>query len=181
MRLGHIALAALAVLPAAASLTACGDSFGGLEPLIRQDSFALASPSGPNGGPTAVDVADNVRLTSPELPAQANAFDLQVRQSGGTFSLVPSPGNGNLRGAGLQKTTRTLEAPGKAPREVAGYTRDTAVPVAAGETYFVQTRPVCGTLSEVRHPARAGGAADSGIVRLKLISNQQCDDERLES
>lgn len=181
MRLGHIALFALAVLPAAASLTACGDSFGGLEPLIRTDSFALASPSGPNGGPTAVDIADNVRLSSPELPAQANAYDLQVRQSGSTFTLVPSPGNGNLRGAGLQKTTRTLDAPGKAPREVAGYLRDTAVVIAAGETYFVQTRPVCSTLSKYAILRVLAVRPDSGIVRLKMISNQQCDDERLES
>ena len=92
-------------------------------------------------------MANNACLTHPERPAEAGVFDLQVRQNGSTFSLVPVPGVGSLRGAGLQKTTRDIVNAGNAPREVAGYTR-TAVQVAVGETYFVQTRPVCSTTSK---------------------------------
>jgi hypothetical protein len=179
LRSAYTALAALAILPLAASLTACGDTFGGIDPLIRADSFVLASPTGPNGGPSAVDVANNVLLTHPELPAQAGVFDLQVRQNGSTFSLVPSEGVGSLRGAGLQKTTRDITNAGNAPREVAGYTR-TAVQVAVGETYFVQTRPVCSTTSKYGILQIVALKPDSGTMTLKLISNQNCDDERLE-
>lgn len=167
------------MLPAAASLTACGDAFGGLDPLIRTDSFTLAAPSGLSTRPSAVDVADNVLLSYPERPSQAGAFDLQVRQNGSTFVLVPSQPSGRLRGAGLQKTTRTVEAAGKAPREVSGYTR-TEVPIAVGETYFVQTRPVCSTTSKYGILRVVALKPDSGIVTLKLRSNQNCDDERLE-
>ena len=179
MRSAFPALAALALLPLAASLSACGDTFGGIDPLIRTDSFTLAAPTGPSGRPSAVDVASNVLLTHPERPAEAGVFDIQVRQNGSTFSLVPSAPVGNLRGAGLQKTTRSIDAPGKAPREVAGYTR-TAVTIAAGETYFIQTRPVCSTTSKYGIFKVIEVKPDSGTVTLKLVSNQNCDDERLE-
>ncbi|HET7230047.1 MAG TPA: hypothetical protein VFJ16_08605 [Longimicrobium sp.] len=180
MRFAYPALAALVLFPAAAALGACGDPFGGVDPQIVSDSVVLASANGPSTRASAVDIADNVRLTFPENPGTAGLFDLQVRQNGTAFSLVPSPSTGNLRGAGLQRTTRTLEAPGDAPREVSGYTR-TAVTVAVGETYFVQTRPVCGSSSSryaILRVVAANPAA--GELTLKILSNQNCDDERLE-
>lgn len=179
MRFATPALAAIVLLPVAAALGACGDPFGGIDPLIRADSLVLASATSPSTLASAVDVADNVRLAFPERPAEAGAFDLQVRQSGSVFTLVPSPPTGSLRGAGLQKTTRTLESPGDAPREVEGYTR-TAVQIAVGETYFVQTRPVCSTTSKYGILKVVALKPDSGLVTLKLVSNQTCDDERLE-
>ncbi len=180
MRLVFPALAALVLLPAAASLAACGDPFGGVEALVRADSIVLASANSASPLPSAVDIADNVRLTHPELPTDAGAFDLQVRQSGSTFTLVPSPGNGQLRGAGLQRTTRDIADPGNAPREVAGYTRE-AVQIAAGETYFVQTRPAC-NISSSKYAILKVLALDpaAGTVTIRMVSNQMCDDERLE-
>ncbi len=177
MRSVYPALAALLLLPAAAALGACGDTFG-VDALIRTDSLVLASANGPSSRASALDIASNAILTRPELPAQAGAFDLQVRQNGAVFSLVPSPPAGSLRGAGLQLTTRSIDTPGKAPREVDQYTR-TAVPVAVGQTYFVQTRPVCGTASKYAILRVLAVQPDSGTLTLRVVSNQTCDDERL--
>ncbi|HYH80235.1 MAG TPA: hypothetical protein VEX86_10570 [Longimicrobium sp.] len=178
MRSVYPALAALLLLPAAAALSACGDSFG-VETVLRSDSLVLASANGPSTLPSALDIANGVLSTRPELPAQAGLFDLQVRQSGNVFTLVPSPATGSLRGAGLQLTTRDIANPGNAPREVDTYTR-TAQTIAVGQTYFVQTRPVCGTASKYGMLKVLALKADSGLVTLKVVSNQGCDDERLE-
>jgi hypothetical protein len=179
LRSAYPVLAALVLLPAAAALGACGDTFG-VETLIRSDTLVLASANGPSGLASALDIASNATPTRPELPAQAGAFDLQVRQTGSTFSLVPSPPSGQLRGAGLQLTTRDIANPGKAPREVDQYTR-AAVPVSVGQTYFVQTRPVCGTASKYAILKVLSVQPDSGLLRLNVVSNQTCDDERLEA
>jgi hypothetical protein len=177
LRSVYPALAALLLLPAAAALGACGDTFG-VNALIRSDSLVLAAANGPSSRASALDIASNATLTFPELPAQAGAFDLQVRQNGAVFSLIPSPSTGSLRGAGLQLTTRDIASPGKAPREVNQYSR-VATPVAVGQTYFVQTRPVCGTASKYAILKVLAVQPDSGLVTVRVVSNQTCDDERL--
>jgi hypothetical protein len=181
LRFAQSALAALVLLPVAALLGACDDPFGGVDPVIRRDSIVLSSASTPSTLASAVDIANNVRLTRPEYPAEAGLFDLQVRQSGTAFSLVPSLPTGTLRGAGLQSTTNTLEDPGEAPREVEGYTR-TAQQVAVGQRWFVQTRPGggCGTTSKYALLQVVAADPAAGLLTLKIISNQGCDDERLE-
>lgn len=181
MRSFHLTLAALVLIPAASLLGACDDPFGGVDPLLRADSIVLSSANSASTLPSAVDIANNVARTRPELPAEAGLFDLQVRQNGTVFSLVPSPASGTLRGAGLQRTTRTLDVPGEAPREVAGYVR-TAQQVAVGDRWFVQTRPGggCGTTSKYALLQVVAADPAAGLLTLKLISNQSCDDERLE-
>jgi hypothetical protein len=176
------ALAALLLLPAAAALGACGDPFGGLDALVRTDSLEVASATGPSAKPTAIDVANNSALVRPELPGQAGQWDLQVQQAGSTFSLVPNPGTTIYRGAGLLKTTRSFTSPGSASRHSDDYTR-TPVPIATGETYFVQTRQAnltCGTVPKYGVLKVLATLPDSGFVRLLVTSNQNCDDERLE-
>src|SRR6202007_3310006 len=104
--------------------------------------------NGPSTLATAVDIAFNNSPSFPELPSEAGSWDVQVRQQGAGFVLVPNPGSGSYRGAGLQKTTRTLENPGDAPIKSASYTR-TAVAVSAGDVFYVQSRQLnsaCGTL-----------------------------------
>jgi hypothetical protein len=128
-----------------------------------------------------VDVAVNNAPTFPELPAEAGSWDLQVRQSGASFFLVPNPGNGSFRGAGLQKTTRTLESPGDAPRQSSSYTR-TEVAVSAGDVFYVQSRQSnasCGTFPKYGILKVISTVADSGVAHLAVRSNQSCDDERL--
>jgi len=175
------AVAALAVLPLVATLTACGDPFGsGLE-LVRLDSLTLASVNGPSAFATAVDLAVGNSPAFPERPSQAGSWDLQVRQDGATFFLVPNPGNGSFRGAGVQKTTHTLEDPGDAPRASDTYTR-TQVAVAAGDVFYVQSRqqnPQCGTVPKFGMLKVISTAADSGVAHIAVLSNQACNDERL--
>ncbi|HEU4557033.1 MAG TPA: hypothetical protein VFS20_04260 [Longimicrobium sp.] len=184
MRSLYSTLAALALIPAATLLGACDDPFGGVDPVLRADSIVLSSANTTaSTRPSAIDIANNVRLTRPERPTEAGLFDLQVRQSGSVFSLVPSPPGGTLRGAGLQRTTgSTLENPGEAPREVEGYERD-AQPVAVGDRWFVQTRAGaggCGTTSKYALLQVVAADPATGLITLKIISNQSCDDERLE-
>lgn len=174
-------VAALVLLPLAAGLAACDDPFASAGNFIRLDSLTLASVNGPSPRATAVDVAVQNRLSFPELPSEAGGWDLQVRQSGASFFLVPNPGNGSFRGAGLQRTTRTLDNPGDAPRQSASYTR-TELAAAPGDLFFVQSRqqnPECGTLPKYGILKVLSTVADSGLMRIVLISNQTCNDERL--
>jgi len=174
-------LAALALLPLAAGLTACDDPLGDGLNFIRLDSLTIAAVNGPSPLASAIDVAVQNRPSFPELPSQAGSWDLQVRQSGSTFYLVPNPGNGNFRGAGVQKTPRTLENPGEAPRNADAYTR-TQVTVSAGDVYYVQTRqqnPECGTVPKYGMVKVVATVPDSGVARLAVLSNQACNDERL--
>lgn len=182
MRAVFGAVAALAVLPLVAALSACDDPFGsGLE-AIRVDSLTLASVNGPSAFATAVDVAVANSPAFPERPSQAGAWDVQLRQTGSTFFLVPNPGNGTYRGAGLLKTSRTLDDPGDAPRDSDDYTR-TQVAVAAGDVFYVQSRqqnPQCGTLPKYGILKVISTVADSGVAHIAVRSNQSCNDERLD-
>jgi hypothetical protein len=174
-------VAALVLLPLAAVLTACSDPSGANSVFLRLDSLTLASVNGPSTRATAVDVALANSPAFPERPAGAGNWDFQLRQSGSAFFLTPNPGNGSFRGAGLQKTVRTLENPGDAPRESDSYTR-TEVAVAAGDVFYVQARqrtPNCGTLPIFGILKVISTAADSGTARIAVLSNQSCGDERL--
>ena len=182
MRAVFSAVAALAVLPLVAVLTACGDPFGSGLNTVRLDSLTLASVNGPSTFATAVDVATGNAPTFPERPSQAGSWDVQVRQSGATFYLFPNPGNGSYRGAGLLKTSRTLDDPGDAPRESDQYTR-TQVAVAAGDVYYVQSRQQngqCGVVPKYGILKVISTVADSGLARIAVLSNQNCNDERLD-
>ena len=180
MRAVFPAVAVLVLLPLGAALSACGDPLGDAQ-FVRLDSLTLAAANGPSELPTAVDIVLNNAPSFPELPAEAGNWDVQVRMQGSTFFLVPNAGNGGFRGAGLQKTTRTLENPGDAPIKSASYTR-TEVAVAPGEVYYVQSRQfnnVCGSVPKYGILKVVSTSADSGIVHLAVLSNQACADERL--
>lgn len=180
MRAVFPVVAALALLPLGAALSACGDPLGSAQ-FIRLDSMALAAANGPSTLPTAVDIVINNAPSFPELPSEAGNWDLQVRMQGTTFYLVPNPGNGTYRGAGLQKTTRTLENPGDAPIKSSTYTR-TQVAVAPGDVFYVQSRQfnnICGTLPKYGILKVISTQADSGVAHIAVLSNQSCADERL--
>ena len=180
MRAVFPAVAALVLLPFAALVSGCGDPFGSTQ-LIRLDSLSLASVNGPSTLPTAVDIVLNNAPSFPELPSEAGDWDLQVRQQGTTFYLIPNPGNGSFRGAGLQKTSRTLDNPGDAPIHSASYTR-TEVAVAPGDVFYVQSRQsnsICGSVPKYGILKVISTVADSGIAHIAVLSNQSCADERL--
>ena len=183
LRAVHTALATAAALLAASALSACGDPFGGQEPLLRTDSITLASVTGPSPLPTAIDIATNNAPARPERPNEAGDWDFQVRTSGASFILHPNPGVSPYRAAGLQRTTRSFDDPGTAPRDNDGYTR-TDVTVQPGEVYFAQSRQrngTCGTVAKFGILKVLSVSVDSGLVHLVVTSNQNCDDERLEN
>lgn len=183
MRAVFPVIGALIVLPALASLAACGDAFGPDQTLLRTDSLSLAALNGPSRLPSALDVAGNDAPAFPELPAQAGEWDVQFRLQNGAFVVVPNPGSGAYRGAGVTPTTNTIESPGSAPRATSAYTR-TAVPITAGQSFYVQSRQYtplqCGTVGKYGLLKIVSIAADSGVVHVAVRSNQACDDERLQ-
>lgn len=182
MRSTFPVLAALLLLPAAASLTACDDATG-VGNFLRGDSIDLAAVNGPSTRATAVDVLNGVLPSFPERPAYAGAYDFQVRQHGSTLWFVPNRGESGLRGTGLAETTRSYDNPGNAPRRVDAYGRD-SVAVVAGKSYFLQTRVVpaiCSTTSKYALINILAVRPDSGTVTFRMVSNQNCDDERLEA
>ena len=182
MRAVFSACGAVAALSAALALSACGDPFGGQQPLLRTDSVTLASVNGPSELPTAIDIAVNDAPAQPELPTEAGEWDFQVRSSGATYLLHPNPGIAPFRGAGLVRTTRAFDDPGTAPRDNESYTRTDQV-IQPGEVYYVQSRQrngPCGSLAKFGIMKIIAIRADSGVVHLAVTSNQNCDDERLE-
>jgi hypothetical protein len=181
LRAAFTAVGALAVLAAAGSLAACGDPFGGTDPLLRTDSVALASVTGPSQLPTAIDIVSNNALALPELPTEAGDWDFQVRTSAGALVLHPNPGTAPYRGAGLLKTTADFANPGSASRDNNAYTR-TDVAIQPGEVYYLQSRQrnnVCGTVPTYGVLKVLSLRPDSGVAHLVVTSNHNCDDERL--
>lgn len=172
----------LVALPAAAALAACGDTSGlGAPALLTTDSARLSTPtSSVTNRPTAIDLTNSNAPASPELPGQAGSWDIQLRQSGATMQLAPRPTLSTQRGAGLKLTTNEVENAGRAPRGYSAYLHE-AVNIAAGERYYVRSRETssfaCVKYAIVKvlevHP-------DSGTATLRIRSNQNCDDERLE-
>jgi hypothetical protein len=184
VRAVHFVLYTLVLLPAAASLTACSDPFSANQDLIVLDSVTLAAVNGPSELPTAIDIATANAPSRPELPGEAGEWDLQVRMQGSGFVLVPNAGSGVYRGAGLKRTTRTLEDPGDAPRQSSEYQR-TEVSVVPGDVFYVQSRQytplACGVSPKYGILKVVSTSAASGELRLAVLSNQSCNDERLVS
>jgi len=175
-------LSAVFMLGATAVLLGgCDDPFGLGEVILVRDTVTLTAPSTPGDAPSAVDLAEGVAPRRPELPGEAQQWDLQLRQEGATFTLVPFAQLVSLRGAGLTLTDLGFDEVTEAPRGTGEYTR-APVTVAAGQTYFVQTRQTqslrCAKFAVIKVLAVS---ADSGTAHIAVRSNQACDDERLEA
>ena len=171
--------AALLLIAAAPFMGGCDDPFGLGEVILVQDTIILTAPTVPGNTASAVDLAEGVSPRRPELPAEAQQWDLQIRQEGTAFSLVPFPQLSSLRGAGLRLSDRAFEDVDEAPRGSASYTRaETAI--TPGQTFFVQSRQSqslrCSKFSVLKV---LSVSADSGLAHIAVRSNQSCDDERL--
>ena len=171
-------IAALAAT--AASLAGCDDPLGLDDPVIQTDTITLAAPTSASALPSAIEITNFNVLRFPELPAQALAWDFQLRQEGSTFLIAPVQQVDRFRGAGIQPADRDIEQVQEAPRARDSYTR-TPLAVTVGQTYYLQsrqTRSLC-----VKFGALKVLSVDpaAGTARIVVRSNQNtnCDDERL--
>jgi hypothetical protein len=173
-------LFAFVLIPSAVVLSGCEDPFNLGDPVLALDSLRLAAPTSQVNIPTAVDVNNGNALRRPELPSESSAWDFQLRQNGSSFSLVPFGTLGRLRGAGIRPADAPFETAEEAPRGRGEYTR-TGVPIAPGQSFYVQTREAQNSLCVKYGILKVlSVSADSGTARLAVRSNQNCDDERLQ-
>lgn len=175
-----ILLFAFVLVPSALALGACEDPFDLGDPVLKSDSVRLAAPTSQVNIPTAIDINNGNALRRPELPSDANAWDFQLRQDGGTFSLVPIATEGRSRGAGLRVADRPFDTAEEAPRGRGEYTRG-PLAITPGQSYYLQSREAQGSFCVKYGILKViSVSADSGTARLVVRSNQLCDDERLQ-
>ncbi|HEY0022042.1 MAG TPA: hypothetical protein VGB24_04005 [Longimicrobium sp.] len=183
MRLSLLAL--VLVLPLAGALSACeGNSFFG-EPRLRTDTVSLAAPTSATTFATAIDLVPGVPgspLESfPETPADADRFDFTVRKVGAQLVLRPFVPLGGGSGAEIGLSTRDFDALRTAPRGGADYGEE-AVPLVLNTTYIMRSRPWGNGLQRCQTYAKAKVTAldaAAQTVRLAVVLNENCDDERL--
>ncbi len=176
----------LAALPLS-GLAACDDPTSYLtDPNLREDTLlVLRAPGAPGGdAPTAPSALDGTVPTeiSPELPQFAGQWDFALRQSGSTFRFVAIQTGSSVSRPGLAPSSTDYAAIDEASRRRSVYT-DTAVVLTAGASYTFRTR---------QYPARGRTCVSYGKMRvdaldpargqanLRVLTNINCDDERLE-
>lgn len=177
-RLRAAFLAICSLFAASAALAGCEDPLA-FDPQLLPDTVTLAAPTSASTLPSAVDLAILNTLRRPELPVDAQAWDLQLRQEGTAFSFAPFPQVGSRRGAGLAPTSESFDEADSAPRGRDNYTR-ALFPITVGQTYFVQTRETSNCLTPkyaVIKVLSVDAAAGTAVIAVR--SNQNCDDERL--
>ncbi|HEX8692142.1 MAG TPA: hypothetical protein VF746_06975 [Longimicrobium sp.] len=171
-------LAVFSLFAASAALAGCDDPLG-FDPQLLPDTVTLAAPTSASTLPSAIDLAVLNALRRPELPVDAQSWDLQLRQEGAAFSFAPFPQVGSRRGAGLAPTSEGFDDADSAPRGREDYTR-TRVAITVGQTYFVQTRETSNCLTPKYAVIKVLSVdAAAGTATVAVRSNQNCDDERL--
>lgn len=173
-------VAVAALFAASAALAGCDDPLG-FDPVLQTDTVTLAAPTSASPLQSAIDLAILNALRRPELPVDAQAWDLQLRQEGTAFSFAVFPQVGSRRGAGIRAAGEDFDEADRAPRSRSDYTR-TLFPIAAGQTYFVQTREASTSAcfaSKYAVVKVLSLDAAAGTAEIAVRSNQNCDDERL--
>ena len=124
-------------------------------------------------------------LRRPELVRDASSWDFALRRTeAGGLALRPYDAPGSpYRGAGIVATTEDFDRINEAPRSTGRYGEEPA-PVAVGTTWYLRSRQypaVTGQICLKYAKARALEVdAAAGTVKLALVLNDNCDDERLE-
>lgn len=185
MRFARVLLLLSAFLASSALLGACGDDPFLPEVLITTDTVTLTIPG--TTAPSALDLArvqePFTLLRRPELLQDADEWDIALRRSDGGLAFRPyhSPGS-PLRGAGIATTPDDYDSITEAPRGDNAYVTQ-LVAATAGGVYFFRSR---------QYPTGLGGICvnyakakvlevdpAAGTVRLAIVLNDNCDDERL--
>lgn len=175
----------LAVVPL---LAACDDDGLLQDAVISADSADLGLPGSASRG-SALDLvrtsANATLVRRPERLADAQQWDVAVRRTpSGAFVLRQYDAEGTgVRGAGIAVTTQSFDAIEEAPRSLAAYTFNGDVPLSANGVYFFRSRQFGGGIGLVcvKYAKARVVALDpaAGEVRLALVINENCDDERL--
>lgn len=184
MRLRFIALIA-SLFAFAPLMSACDD--GGLlaELVLSQDTAVIGLPGG-NATGSAIDIVraggDFDLVRNPETLADAEQWDLALRSTASGLVFRPfAPVASGLRGAEIAVATRGFDAIEDAPRGNATYSRE-PVPVTANGVYLLRSRQfnssnvLCLKYAKMR-VLEVNAAAQT--VRVALVINEGCDDERL--
>lgn len=184
MRLARLFVLLTTVFASSALLGACDDDplLGDVQ--LSTDTVTITVPG--NLQPSALDLARATLpftlLRRPELVQDAAEWDIAVRRTGAGLSFLPFDQPGSpYRGAGIRVTTENYDAIQEAPRAVGAY-GDQLVPVTVNGVYLFRSRqyPTQGgaCLNYARARVLAVDVA-AGTVRLAIVINRNCDDERL--
>lgn len=186
MRFARLSFLLAAFLASTALLGACGDDPLFPDVMISVDTVTVTVP-----GSTAPSAIDLVRtqppftlLRNPELIRDAGEWDITLRRgaAGGLVFLPFDQPGSPLRGAGITRSNRGFDALDEAPRGVSAYGED-PVPVGVDAVFLLRSRqyPQSGTLCVNYAKAKVLEVDEAaGTVRLAVVVNDNCDDERLE-
>lgn len=171
---------------------ACDDPNAGFyDPIIREDTVDLAAPLVDPETPTALDVAystSGVRGRFPELVADAEQWDLAIRQEDGDLRFAPAgvfgfqnPVGGPSAAGVTSPLERAIDEILEAPSSSALHT-DSMVSIETDRIYVVRSRRTAASFSGCVNYAKVQPLevdAAAGTVRLRVIGNARCNDPRL--
>lgn len=172
-------------------LAGCEDSTGlDFNPVLVSDTVTVAAPLPQNDHlPTALDITSDRAFgvnggRFPELPRDALQWDFAVRIQDGQLVLVPAGGIGLSSRAALTDALEGVVF--EELREVPGQSRfndSSAVVMREGAVYAGRSREasnvfggVCIQFSKFQ-PTEVD--VDAGLLRLRIVTNEQCGDPRL--
>lgn len=186
--IGAALLAAVLVTGAA-----CSDSTGfDYQPALVGDTVEVMAPTQASGEqPTALDITSDGAGSIwggrfPHLSRDAEAWDFAVRIQGGEIVLVPGPAIGLTQSSAalteaLEGETfdSVREAPGQGQ-----FVTDAGVPMRVGNVHVARSRQVpFGFLQACVMYAKLEPLTvdvSAGQLRLNVVTNQNCQDLRLE-
>ncbi len=190
MRLMRLALALPLLAPVALPLAGCDDTTGIGRQVIVTDTITIGVPSvAAETVPTALDVLsfDQFNIGGgrfPERPGQADEWDVTLRLTDGTFTLLPRGAVGvEPRRAAITEpmTGVTFEGVTEAPVS-SRFSSVRGVPLSVGNVHVVRSRTyilgatTCWQYSKVQ-PLALDPAA--GTARLQVATSAGCQDPRL--
>jgi hypothetical protein len=184
VRLRFIALLA-PLLATAPLLGACGDG-GLLSELVLSPDTAVVGLPGGNAAGSALDfvraTGDFDLLRNPELVADAEQWDIALRSTGTGLVFRPfQPIASNTRGAGITVSSSGFDEIDEAPRATSAYSTSD-VPVTNNGVYLVRSRQFSSSGIVCVHYAKMRVLevnAPASTVRVAVVINEGCDDERL--
>lgn len=187
MRFARLYLLLASLFVSSAALSACGDDPLFADILLTVDTVTLTVPGADVA--SALDLArvqpPYTLLRRPELVRDASSWDFALRRTeAGGLVLRPYDAPGSpYRGSGIAVTTEDFDRIDEAPRASGRYGEELA-PVAVGTTWYMRSRQFPSTVGSICLKYAKAKAlevdAAAGTLKLALVLNDNCDDERLE-
>jgi hypothetical protein len=184
---------AILLLIAVAPLAACNDAVFFQPPALLADTVVLAVPAPGDTIPSAIDISSmalgNGFGRFPERAGDAQAWDLTIRERGGSLVFVPAGAlgiiapTGAVSRAGITEAMKksfdqVIEAPGNP-----SFNDSTAVAIEQGAVYVARSRSsfnfyggACENYAKLQ-PLAVDPTL--GRVTLYVVTNTNCGDPRL--